>query len=68
MEMSADEIDKLFESYEFRDPLDYKLTRNVVFQELFKTETNLSVRYLVRERRGRPFWPFAAAAATIESK
>jgi hypothetical protein len=36
MEMSANEIDKLFESYEFRDPMDHTLTRNVVFQELLK--------------------------------
>jgi hypothetical protein len=36
MEMSADEIDKLFEGYELRDPMDHELTRNVVFQELLK--------------------------------
>ena len=36
MEMSADEIDRLFEAYEFRDLLDHTLTRNVVFQELLK--------------------------------
>jgi hypothetical protein len=36
MEMSADEIDRLFDAYEFRDPMDHKLTRNVVFQELLK--------------------------------
>lgn len=36
MEMSADRIDRLFESYEFRDPMDHTLTRNVVFQELLK--------------------------------
>jgi hypothetical protein len=36
MEMSANEIDKLFEPYEFRDPMDNTLTRDVVFQELLK--------------------------------
>jgi hypothetical protein len=36
MEMSANEIDKMFEAYEFRDSMDHPLTRNVVFQELLK--------------------------------
>jgi hypothetical protein len=34
--MSADEIDRLFEAYEFRDAMDHPLNRNVVFQELLK--------------------------------
>ncbi len=36
MEMSANEIDKLFEAYEFRDSMDHPLNRNAVFQELLK--------------------------------
>jgi hypothetical protein len=59
MEMSANEIDKLFEAYEFRDSMDHPLNRNVVFQELLKLAvegTDCLIEEAKIEGKSEPSW------------
>jgi hypothetical protein len=56
MEMSEEQLNDLFENYDFLDPLGHTLTRSVVFQELIKitVEGRLSNRRGVSSKLKRP--------------